>query len=561
MRQVICLWFIVSIVVTSFSPSPVNAEWMWSQKMPTSVPEQIGFSTDLTFGTGLGQSSSSLTWDVDALFAVQNSIVLDAFVGIGGLILPGAIRTSDYDEPGDDSFGRFDYGIALLVRPIAFRKSQSSHWSYPFLGLRWIAHKGLGQTEKALDCLRCSNVSESYHRGDNAFLEAGLVWRNAIFRLDYRLTEREGFRKVEAYDPYNVGSDYEYTQGPYVESRIILSVGYQWLWDLPGEPKSSSQTSAVHGIALGAEGMPQTTDGSETVREPESLEGDPGSVARVRFAQATLNVRSGRGIEFEIVRVLRRGERVRVAYLLDGWVALFEPQRPYVLGSAPLGFISERHLGKAPPPPVQKPVEHDPGTESDILYAQTALNVRSGRSSKHDIVGRLERGERVRGGYSLNGWLAVFESWPPTREPAARNRRRSTIGPIGYVSAKYLAVSRPPPLPVTGPATQPRQWTDSVKRQGSSSFMDHSYRWTEGDGKYAVTYEPPLPRNDGIVVGAMLHTISSIWGKHQVTELSPDVIPRGGTNLVRFHGVGQDFLFLIVKNTTGEVHSFVITTE
>jgi len=70
-----------------------------------------------------------------------------------------------------------------------------------------------------------------------------------------------------------------------------------------------------------------------------------------------------------------------------------------------------------------------------------------------------------------------------------------------------------------------------------------------------------LPRNDAIVIGAMVDLIKKIYGKPKIVDLTPRIIRRRGINLFQFEGIDYNYLFLLIKQDTGEVHSFSLWRE
>ena len=70
-----------------------------------------------------------------------------------------------------------------------------------------------------------------------------------------------------------------------------------------------------------------------------------------------------------------------------------------------------------------------------------------------------------------------------------------------------------------------------------------------------------MPRNDAIVIGAMVDLIKKIYGKPKIVDLTPRIIRRRGINLFQFEGIDYNYLFLLIKQDTGEVHSFSLWRE
>lgn len=95
--------------------------------------------------------------------------------------------------------------------------------------------------------------------------------------------------------------------------------------------------------------------------------------------------------------------------------------------------------------------------------------------------------------------------------------------------------------------------------KGNYSFYDFSY--TREENQYAVIFTPVLPRDDATVIAAMLEVINTIYGKHLVTNLTPQLVDRYGTNVIKFDGANENFYFLLVKEYSGEVNGFSLWTE
>lgn len=101
----------------------------------------------------------------------------------------------------------------------------------------------------------------------------------------------------------------------------------------------------------------------------------------------------------------------------------------------------------------------------------------------------------------------------------------------------------------------------SALADGSGRYLNSNYTYTQKSGVVAAVFKPFLPRDDTILIGAMLELVMQIYGKHQITDLKPNIVNRNGRNLIRFHGLGYDYFFLIVKQDTGEVNGFSMWRE
>lgn len=101
----------------------------------------------------------------------------------------------------------------------------------------------------------------------------------------------------------------------------------------------------------------------------------------------------------------------------------------------------------------------------------------------------------------------------------------------------------------------------ALAQEGKGRYLQHNYTYTNKAGVVAANYRPFLPRDDTIVIGAMFELIMKIYGKHQITDLKPSIVKRNGRNLIRFHGIGYDYYFLILKQDNGEVHGLSMWRE
>lgn len=95
------------------------------------------------------------------------------------------------------------------------------------------------------------------------------------------------------------------------------------------------------------------------------------------------------------------------------------------------------------------------------------------------------------------------------------------------------------------------------------TYLDYEYEILkqEGEDKTVVTFTPFLARNDGVLKGAMIKVMSDIYGKHKLVDLEPKLTQRNGTGLIYYTGEDYNYYFLIIKEDTGEVHSFTTWAE
>lgn len=143
----------------------------------------------------------------------------------------------------------------------------------------------------------------------------------------------------------------------------------------------------------------------------------------IRYPDRPLNLRAARSARSEWVGSLYPGQKVRVAFLNDGWVAVFEPGETRESESAAVGFSNVKYLKKT-----QTRVEPKPWGE--LAYAERNLNIRSEPSRNGERVDMLVADQHVRIDFPEDDWTMVFS-------PDATIR--SKLNGIGYCSAKYLA--------------------------------------------------------------------------------------------------------------------------
>lgn len=228
------LTMLVFAVALLVSPLSADTRVAWEVPFPglTSVPQdQLGVSIDVALGVGSGSESDALGCNISLPYIFYNTLMLEPFFGLSALFPPDTpIITPGYEgQTDDDRIGRFSYGVAVYIRPFAFRLTRTSSWSYPFIGVRGMWLSGIGQTQQALDCLYCSDTEASYRGGENAYLAMGYMWQHIIVRFDVRVTNKEGYYGESAYDPFHVGPSYDYQQGPYWEPRVMITVAWYGL--------------------------------------------------------------------------------------------------------------------------------------------------------------------------------------------------------------------------------------------------------------------------------------------------------------------------------------------
>lgn len=148
----------------------------------------------------------------------------------------------------------------------------------------------------------------------------------------------------------------------------------------------------------------------------------------IRYPDRPLNLRKARGAKAKWVGTLQMGQKVRVAYMKDGWVAVFEP---YMTGKAEVriaGYANSKYLKKKP---CKKKIE----PWGEIMHPVTVLNIRAERSPRSSKVGAVTPNTNIRVDFPEDDWYGVFEG---------RATIRSKLNVIGYVKGDYL---EPAPAP------------------------------------------------------------------------------------------------------------------
>ncbi|WP_057549070.1 SH3 domain-containing protein [Paraclostridium sordellii] len=136
----------------------------------------------------------------------------------------------------------------------------------------------------------------------------------------------------------------------------------------------------------------------------------PNVGTKIKVVAATsLNVRSGPSTSHGIIGSLKNNEKVEVISESNGWSKIkYNGKEGYVSST----YLKDSNEGGAVTPPEQ--------TKTKVVVA-TSLNVRSGPSTGHGIIGSLKNNEKVEVISESNGWSKIKYN-----------------GKEGYVSSTYL---------------------------------------------------------------------------------------------------------------------------
>lgn len=111
--------------------------------------------------------------------------------------------------------------------------------------------------------------------------------------------------------------------------------------------------------------------------------------------------------------------------------------------------------------------------------------------------------------------------------------------------------------------------SSSPTKQNSSSVDDGStttksgtygqYQYLiiqkSGEKRMASTFQPFLPRDDSVVLGAMKKVASDAYGGDVLGDSTPRIETLGDKNYIVFTTNSGKYYFLPIKEDTGEVHS------
>ncbi|MBI9079792.1 MAG: SH3 domain-containing protein [Pseudodesulfovibrio sp.] len=142
----------------------------------------------------------------------------------------------------------------------------------------------------------------------------------------------------------------------------------------------------------------------------------------IRYPDRPLNLRKGRSATDAWVGSLYPGQKVRIGFMKDGWVAVFEPDETRNSESVAVGYSNVKYLKKN-----QTRVE--PASWGEFVQTVRKLNVRSIASVKGRKIKTLQVMELVKIDFPEDDWTMVFS-------PQATIR--SNMNAIGYSSVKYF---------------------------------------------------------------------------------------------------------------------------
>jgi uncharacterized protein YgiM (DUF1202 family) len=175
-------------------------------------------------------------------------------------------------------------------------------------------------------------------------------------------------------------------------------------------------TLAVFGVSLLVGGCASSKE--EAKGQPPVIEEPlPEAVSALWYVESSTNIREGRSAKSTKVGQLKAGQKVKAGFLMDDWYAVFDEGAGDLLEENALGYVHAPLLKTA-------------GTEwGQIKHASKDMNIRQGRGTSSEVVGKLEAGKEVKVHLFKNNWYAVFDA--DQTVPLEMNA-------IGYVHAPLL---------------------------------------------------------------------------------------------------------------------------
>ncbi|NDV19366.1 SH3 domain-containing protein [Pseudodesulfovibrio sp. JC047] len=142
----------------------------------------------------------------------------------------------------------------------------------------------------------------------------------------------------------------------------------------------------------------------------------------IRYTDRPLNLRDARSPKATWVGNLYPGQKVRIAHLQHGWVAVYEPNAADGSEGAAIGYSNVKYLRKTR-------TRYEPKDLGELVYTDRTLNVRVEPKISSRKVTTLKPGTHVRIDFPEDEWIRVFP---------ADATIRSNLNGLGYSSAKYF---------------------------------------------------------------------------------------------------------------------------
>lgn len=135
--------------------------------------------------------------------------------------------------------------------------------------------------------------------------------------------------------------------------------------------------------------------------------------SKTKYTTSNLNMRTGIGTKYRVIKVLKKGTKVTIKSSSRGW------NKITVGGKT--GWVSAKYLTSKSPKPVAKSKP-----KINYKYTTAKLSMRTGSSTKYKVIKTLPRGTKVVVKSARPGWGKV-----------------SALGKTGWVTSKYLSNNKP----------------------------------------------------------------------------------------------------------------------
>lgn len=217
--------------------------------------------------------------------------------------------------------------------------------------------------------------------------------------------------------------------------------GQWWLIVIPGQDPDRGWVMATAVNAIGAENVPVATSFPLELLKPTPLTTPEGAKA-VLEAITNVNIRSGPGLAFRSVGLLKKGETAEIIGRdFDGyWWAISMPELPSGQGWVARDYVIARRTVDVPvleaKPGSGVIIISTPGVGAPTLTAVTRLNVRSAPDENASVLTQLDPQQRAEiVGVSANGaWWAIKLEGAPEG--------------LGWVAARFVTVENATGVPV-----------------------------------------------------------------------------------------------------------------
>ncbi len=192
----------------------------------------------------------------------------------------------------------------------------------------------------------------------------------------------------------------------------------------------------------------------------------------IRYPDRPLNLCRARSAKAEWVGSLYPGQKVRVAFMKDGWVAIFEPGETRASESAAVGFSNAKYL-KA------KQTRVEPESWGELVFTPRNLNIRARADIRGKRLDMLNAGDKVRIDFPDGDWTMVF---------SAKATIRSMMNGLGYCSAKYF---QPVPKSSVASTAKAAPVVREVKEPKAESRVSKIVEAGSGQGQVSSAVAPP----------------------------------------------------------------------